>query len=443
MPSSLKNKKILALIIGAILILIFLAVLFFLTRGNGENAPTNTATNSDGSAFGAPSGNNSQVTTGGNQNPTTENNAGATSTAPHAALFQITTTPVVGFTTFASAGVTFVRYIDRATGHIFESGLQNVNGTMVSNVTIPRVENAEWKGDSILLQYTGEDAVSIRSFLGSFQKNTDPDGLADTITGFFIDDNSLGAALRPDGGAVFSLYPSPSGSSGVMVDTSSRARSTIFSSPLSEFHVEWPEANTIALTTKPDQNAMGILFFLNPTSHAVSQILDGVDLTTRVNSNATKVAYTSINNSKDLNNNSLTFSLFNVASGASKSLSLITLPEKCVWSHLNTSILYCFVPRTVPNGNDQMLWYQGVASFSDNLWIFNTDTGETNLLSVPIIDARISIDAIDPMLSNDEHYLLFKNKTDGNLFGFRLPAGDVEIAAPSTASTTAATTTSQ
>lgn len=416
MDGLLKNKKILIVLGGlAFIILLFLIIIF--AFGGKKNGGTATTTDS-GSPFGSATGGTRPISGGDTGSATSTN----TTPEEHASLFQISDAPVVGYTTFVSAGVNFARFIDRSTGHILETGLESVHPVVVSNVTIPRVEKAEWVGNNILFQYLNDSGTSVRSFFGTLTKNADPNGLADTVTGFFIDDGSSGAALRPDGGAVFSLLRTKDGSSGVITDNTTRGRSVIFSSPLGELLVEWPTMDTIAITTKPDRAGTGILFFVDPHSGRTTQKLDGMNLSTKVDTAGTKVLYTEMKSPNDPSDRRLTMGVIGLTSPMQRTMQLTTLPEKCVWSAFQNTIVYCFVPRTLLTSDDQVAWYRGELSLSDNLWKIDTATGEVALLSLPIIDARTDIDGVEPMLSTDEKYMLFRNKKDGLLFGYRLPA---------------------
>ncbi len=98
---------------------------------------------------------------------------------------------------------------------------------------------------------------------------------------------------------------------------------------------------------------------------------------------------------------------------------ITALPEKCLWTK-DSITLFCGAPNEIPEGMYPDSWYQGKVSFSDALWKINTETGALNILAIPEEDAREEIDLIDPMLSPDEHTLIFRNKKDSSLWSLQL-----------------------
>ena len=117
-------------------------------------------------------------------------------------------------------------------------------------------------------------------------------------------------------------------------------------------------------------------------------------------------------------------------------LSLQTLPEKCVWSHTEKSTVYCAVPETIPEGIYPDNWYQGLVTFTDNLWKINTSTGISKVVVLFDRGYNKSFDAINLQLSSDDSYLTFTNKSDLILWGYRLK---YPITARSTSTSTQAT----
>lgn len=429
-----KNKKILVfggVGVGAALI-ILIGLLF--TMGGTTPDGTGSGTNPFGS-----NGDDTRPITGSNGGtpPTGGEGAGTTtptdSDAPETAtLLQVSTIPIVTFVSFGSAGVPFVRFMEAQTGHVYETGLTSVSPQKIANVTIPRVAEATWRKDSIVLQYMAEDNATVRSFFATLAQNSAPESLLKTLNGFFLDDQSIGAALSPDGERAFNLTRNNNGAVGTVVDRKSHATKEVFQSPLTEWIAEWPGGNTVTLNTKSNQDSVGILFFLDTLTGSLTRVLGGFQaLQTRTSPDLSRVLFTS----KDLTSNAITTNVLNRQQNTTIPISVQVLPEACAWSRLEASIVFCFAPREIPLVKDITLWYQGKRSFSDNLWKIDADTGNATLLNIPLVTNRIELDAVDPELTADESYLLFKNKTDSMLYAYRLTApqayvSDQEPAAP-------------
>jgi hypothetical protein len=112
------------------------------------------------------------------------------------------------------------------------------------------------------------------------------------------------------------------------------------------------------------------------------------------------------------NQTSVNTYLYNLKSNQSSILTIKTLADKCAWSR-DSSLLYCTVPKSIPNGNYPDDWYSGLVSFEDNIFVIlpNKSTSATNInTNIPRLDAeKIEVG------SNDVD-LIIKNKTDNTLW---------------------------
>ena len=118
--------------------------------------------------------------------------------------------------------------------------------------------------------------------------------------------------------------------------------------------------------------------------------------------------------------NRLLLSVFDIDEGEVTDLPLWTLTEKCVWSEKNSVIIYCGASNFIPRGESLDLWYQGITSFSDSVWMIDIETQTVKVLADPVNIAGEEIDLIKPVLSQDENYLFFINKKDSSLWSLRL-----------------------
>jgi len=304
-------------------------------------------------------------------------------------------------------GELFIRYIERETGHIFEASVGNLTQERLTNTTIPRVYEALWSqdGESVVLRYLREDDETIQSFSGRIATLEEDSVLGEgSLEGIFL--SAQIKDLDFFGNQIFSLIKTSNGSIGIVSDPDDTNKNQVFSSPLNEWLVGWPSRNTITLTTKPSSGIPGYLYFLDIGDESLERVLGGIsNLTTLTNLDLSKVLYST--------NGSLR--VLDRASGESVSLSLNTLPEKCVWGKINSSVVYCGIPKSLPAGLPET-WYQGLISLSDDIWKINTDTGQTDVLVMPRDEYGIEIDLTKPSLDEDERYLLFLNKKDSSLW---------------------------
>jgi len=95
------------------------------------------------------------------------------------------------------------------------------------------------------------------------------------------------------------------------------------------------------------------------------------------------------------------------------------LPEKCVWLS-NLKNVICGIPIDAPTAEYPDEWYQGIVSFSDNIYKMNLNNKTKDLLVSPKDFSGKSIDVIKPALGPNEKYLFFINKKDLSLWSLDL-----------------------
>ena len=96
-------------------------------------------------------------------------------------------------------------------------------------------------------------------------------------------------------------------------------------------------------------------------------------------------------------------------------MGLKTLPEKCLFSAINTDIIYCAIPRNIPKSDYPDDWYQGLFFFSDTLWQINLSSGAKKM----ILDEE-DFDIINIFSDEKENYLFFQDKRNSTLWSFKL-----------------------
>ena len=119
-------------------------------------------------------------------------------------------------------------------------------------------------------------------------------------------------------------------------------------------------------------------------------------------------------------NSSIVSSIRDLKTLTNSDLLFKTLSEKCVWSNVTKSDLYCAVPTQIPNGVYPDDWYRGRVSFIDQIWHVDTKTGENHQLADLIELSNTQIDAIQLTLDPKEDTLYFINKNDLSLWALDL-----------------------
>ncbi len=362
-------------------------------------------------------------------------------------LYELHKAPVAGVGFIESGKGTnrtvMARYIERGLGHIYETSLDTLFESRISNETHSRLNEALWGngGKSVVIRSFDEAEGVIRtrilnlgSSAPSFARGTSTAQTSDFIQTeeIFLPDYIPFLATAEDGAdKIFYLENGISSSVGVVANF--RGSSTgIFNSTFTEWLPQFPNQNLVTLTTKPSTNIPGYLFFLDTKTKAVSKILSVINgLTTLTSRDGKSVLFA------ETKDGAPELSVYNVTKKEILTLFMQTLPEKCAWSVKESAVVYCAVPQAIPTAEYPDQWYQGLVSFSDSIWKINTVTS----VAEKIYDLP-SLDVINPAISSDDTYFLFMNKVTSTPWVFRI-AEDAPVVMPTASVVPATTTTTQ
>lgn len=400
---SRRKKIIIAIIVAVLLLTVGVLVFFYLYGREAPVAPEE------------PGEFPSTEDTGFPPEETTPTVLPEESTKAGPVLRQLTTTPVAGAIIAGSGTKVAVRYVDRATGNVFEISPDGGAAKRITNTTIPKIYEAFFakSGTSLIARYLKEDNETIETFSGTVK--TKSGGQEGDLTGSFFPANIKALALSPEGNRVFYLREENGGAVGITTTIAGAAKTEVFRSPLREWNAAWPKTDIIMLTSKPSALAEGIIQFLNPETGGLTPILSRLrGLTALADGSAAKILYSWSQNT------GLSASIFERKSRAQTKLSLPTLPEKCVFAGKAGEKLYCGVPNSLPPASYPDAWYQGIISFEDEVWTFDTTDAIPRLIMDVSAEAKTPLDIVYLALSSDEQYLIFTNKTDGTLWSLQL-----------------------
>jgi hypothetical protein len=334
--------------------------MFFYGPGN---APTNTTQNNNGNTGGfVPldniNNNQNQNTNTNNETSSTSieqsNNSQSTVQTKIPALRLLSKDPVGGYGASTTASTTIIRWVDRGRGNVLEAQSDTENIETISNTVLPRVYESLW-------------ASNLGSFIGTIvSANSDIPGtiyaklnkqststLATTtnitpfaLRGKNLPENTIGYASSPKGDKLFILVKENNQSVGYISNFDGSGITKIFTNPLTQLVVEWPETNTIAITTKAGSSVGGYLYFVNPKTGSWKKILGPIKgLATKVSKDA-KYILTSETGKDPI---PATY-VYKVGSSTPIQTTLRTLAEKCTWGKFYKELLYCATPSSPVNG---------------------------------------------------------------------------------------------
>jgi hypothetical protein len=424
-------KKVLTIIIILIIIAAFGFGMFWFFNKQQGGAGSNFNI-SEYFPFGqgsepTPSSNGNGEETGNtSENSSGNENSSSTPTTFLPQLWKISENPQSGAVVFVNNNDTFVRYLDKATGNVFEGNLSGTQKKRVTNTTIPKVYETVWAsdGNSLVLRYAADNTDTIKSLyakLAAAKSTTTSESEEDLqeLQGTFLPSNISQLATEPgETGKERAFYLLPDndmGSAGFIANLDGAKSTKIFDSALHEWLVSWPKKEIITYTTKSAAEIPGYLYFLNSQNGSFKKVLGDVrGLTTLTKPDGLQVLYS------ESGENIFSLGTYTLKTAMRKILSQKTLPEKCVWSKKEVSTLYCGIPKSIPANKYPDVWYQGLVSFSDAIWKVNASTSQAELLIDPKEKTGVEIDATNLILDKSEKYLLFTNKKDSQLWGLRL-----------------------
>lgn len=307
-----------------------------------------------------------------------------------------------------------IRFIERATGHIYETSTSTLKNIRISNTTIPKVYEAFFaeNGKSIVLRdlVGSTDVIRTRYGVSSLATTTDSE---QTLVTTDLSTGITQLTLSPSKDRMFSILDE--GVTGFISKIDGGAKQTLLDIPFREWLVSWPESKTIVVNTKPSGFYPGYAYTINPDNKAFTRILGDINgLTTLMSPDTSKVLYS------QSQSGSFTLNILDRKTNEKRFLNVRTFPEKCVWSNTEKDVIFCAVPEDVAFNTYPDVWYQGRISFSDSLWKINVTSGETRLLSKLQDETGEIIDVQSIQVNKNDDYLLFTNKMNLQLWGFML-----------------------
>ncbi len=320
--------------------------------------------------------------------------------------------PVSGMIALESDAGTSVRYIEKATGHIYEVELFSPNRTRISNTTIPVVYDSLWSntGRSMLASYLAGDDRTVEVY--GLILETNSTSTESVVSAIKFPPNIKNFSVL--GNSLFYLQETETGSVGYTSNFDSTGRKQVLSYPIKEFISQYVGTRTVALTTKPDNASWGYLYLLDTNNGSMRLVLRKIyGLSSLVSSDASQVIFSE-------NNNQSAMYLYSITNNTTEGLSPSTFPEKCVFSRKNVSVFFCSVPSNYLDGSSLVSWYKGLISMEDSIWKYDTEKDSSTVISDLYSESGAPIDVIKPILSPEERYLLFINKIDGSLWSLDL-----------------------
>ncbi|HEY0964684.1 MAG TPA: hypothetical protein VGE31_02720 [Candidatus Paceibacterota bacterium] len=314
-------------------------------------------------------------------------------------LRQLTIRKVIGHAEVASstASTSLVYFAEAGTGHIYTIDLVTGVEERISNITIPKADEAAISSDGSYAAVAADGKLSLITLphgtrtLASEELTSGASHLA------FSDDTLLYSITT--GGATQAKS----------VALESNTTKTLFEVPFRESVIVWGETPAATHYAYPKTTAR-----LEGYYYAIKAgVLDRLPISGygfNVKGNGAFSLY-----SERQNDRYQSF-IFNHATGDSTSLGTALLPEKCTFSNTTETAVCAIGDTSDPQYPD--VWYKGVLVSSDDLWSFDmTNNSGTFVLDLEEESVR-RIDVTDLQPNTDDTHWYFINKIDQALWLF-------------------------
>lgn len=399
---------------GGILLVLLLIAGYSLLRGGSNQAQT-----TNGGNFGTGENRNITITSpdGTAANPEgqgiTYGSGGATQN-----VFKINDGPVMGATLmqYGRPTTTVARFVMQDSGHVFDLPLDSPGSVAraVSNTTIPGLSTATWseKGNGLILQYL--DNNIIKTVHLAFPPATTTITTMGAVKLQFFPNGLSQVAVSPDGASATYLVPVRGGADGYVSKADGTGGKKLFNLPLTQLLLSWPSATTMLAQSASAGGMPGVVFSIDAKSGGTLPLIYAPGITATANSTFATVVYQTIGTNRAAYAR-------DTKTGNNVALSFDPIVDKCRWSNVSATVLYCAAPLTYTDPTYQDAWYQGTGSEPDSIFVFYVTTGRTSILAAPGgKDGGEQADIAELAVSPDDRYLLFIRKGDRSLWGVRL-----------------------
>jgi hypothetical protein len=417
------NKKIIAIIIFIIILIISGAFLILNKSGEGVSGDENSQSPSIFGGF-FDFGNGSTLDDEPRQPSPTGNSDTSSLSGGDAGglkLQQLANTPVAGYiASTTNVNNILVRYVEKTSGNIFDIELRSLSAERITNTTLPRLYDAYFHnyGDRVLLRYVKDNNDVVKTYFGLTVSNgtSTPKDEFEKFVGGHIEDGVIGVTPNQSNNKFLISLPDSLGLKTYIMDIDNDEKIQSFSHDFGEWKFDWINEDTLIATPKASYIAEGAIYKVDIDSGQFEKIYGSVNgLSAVSNTDASKILF-SKSDKKSISTHLLNSDTLSVGD-----LEIQTFSEKCIWSKLKTSTAYCAVPSSIPSALYPDEWYQGLVTFSDRIVEVNAEDFSVNELANPVTLLGVGIDAIDLSMTEDESLLLFRNKKDSTLWSLELP----------------------
>ena len=390
-------KRALIIIAGIVLILTLIGVwVYVLVNGSRDNTPDQF----NELNFGDTTDTNFVPST-----PEPKNDEPVVDVSGSAALRQLTTKPVIGYTEVrtSSTSVPYTYYVEAGTGHIFSINLETGEEKRVSATTIPLARRAAITPDGQHVLVQAGEGAGATFVVGTINSNSTQLGnseLRAPIVSF---------AATADGQFIYAI-PNRNGLVAQALDPDTGVTRTLFNTPFREATIRWHHTVAGPHTVYPTANSRLEGMVYTVTDGALKRApLSGYGLSAVGSSES--IIMTNVTS-----DNGYQTTGYDQINNTVLATPVAVIPEKCAFSPINPTQAVCGADLTTYPTHMPTDWYQGTFSPNDGLWEISPNTGVASPIVLNQEGTRQKIDIEHPLFGTTGERFYFSNKIDNTLW---------------------------
>ena len=389
-------KRSLLIILGILFVLILIGVwVYVLLTGSTENNPT---------------GQFNEFEFGDTTDPRADSFSNQSEPEPVVnvqngkSLQQLTTKRVAGFTEVFHSTSTdpYVHYVEAGTGHIYRINLVTGEEERISATTIPLTTQAVLTPNGAHVMMRAGQTTDTEYIVGSLATSSD------VLSNFALNENILSFTATEENEFLYTVATTNE-TVAKAYNPRTNASRVLFTVPFRETAVSWHHtaAGPHLVYPKAASQLEGFVYSYKNGIRTRLPI-SGYGLSA-VGSNEAVIYSESTVDGYVTSGHSDTNTL-------SQPISVV--PEKCVFSPVNTSDAICGASLVTYSNQMPDLWYQGELSISDDLWSLQPSSGSATFLTDVSEEAGQVVDIVNPLFNTNGSSIYFQNKIDQTLWKY-------------------------
>lgn len=362
----------------------------------------------------APTGAANNQTDTGEQNTDTQF---APISAEIPSLRKISTAPVAGMVIFNIGTTSIVRFVEKATGNVYEARSDSSIINRLTNTTIPKIIRVFWlpSGKGFLAQTVDEEDLIETAYVELKEVKTTSNELSVPYESVIskLPTGIKEISVSPDGKKII-YYTTKGVSEWFISNPDGTGPKIVYQSNLTEWIPQWFSANSVLITTKTSSAASSFGYILNTSNSQISKVFGDIKGGSALISPDGKKLIYSIGGQ-----DSVSLVSTNVSGGAVASLGS-SLPEKCAWDPSDYNYIICGVLQSLPPVDYPDDWYKGSLSTNDFIERINIVDNFTFLAADPENQVDQKIDVAKIAVSKDGRFASFIDKNDSSLWFLKI-----------------------